>query len=136
MSKHSKSKKNYKGGNFSSASEYATQVYGAAGSQQAVPGTNLIQMKQVGGLGVANSAAAVSSSNSNNMVKHGGKLIPLLPTTVGGKKNKNGGNIISDVAVPATLIYANHVYGKKRSSNKNYSKKNRKSRRFRKTYRR
>jgi len=123
MPRHSiKNKIQQKGG--SGAADYATQVYGAAGSQQAVPGSNVIAMKQMSG----------------------GKLPDLSPAPVmGGKKNKNGGNVLGDLLVPAALIYANKAYGKARPMtssnrfkafyNRKKSRKNR-SRRFRKTSRR
>jgi hypothetical protein len=88
-----------KGGNCAGAAAHGTLVYGAAGTQQAVPGSNVIQMK-------------------------------------GGKKKSKGGNILSDMALPASLMYANHTFGKRRSTKKHVSRKNRKSRRFRRTYRR
>jgi len=94
------------------AAEYGTQVYGAAGSQHAVAGSNVIAMNQI----------------------KGGKLADLSPAPImGGKKNKNGGNVLSDIALPATLIYANQAFGRKGQSmskkyHRKFSKKNRKSR--------
>ena len=108
MPRHSRTiKRRNKGGD--GASEYGTQVYGAAGSQHAVPGSNVIAMNPI----------------------VGGKLPNLSPAPfMGGKKNKNGGNVLSDIALPVTLIYANQAFGRKGTNNynKKFSKKNRKSR--------
>jgi hypothetical protein len=62
----------------------------------------------------------------------------VYANTVLGKKNNKGGNVLSDMALPASLMYANHTFGKRRSSKKygHVSRKNRRSRRFRRTYRR
>lgn len=81
------------------AAEYGVKVFGAAGQQHAVEGGNLIKMK-VGGKG--------KKSRKN-------------------RKNK-GGNILSEIAVPATLLYANHAYSAKKS-NKSFKKKSFKNRR-------
>lgn len=112
------------------ASTYGTRVYGAAGNQHAAPGGNVIAMN-VGG----------------------GKMPDLSPTTVGGRRSRGrrtrgrrsrgrrGGNILSDIALPATLMYANHAYGKGKNGssntfyNRKKSRKNR-SRSSRRTYRR
>ena len=107
------------------ASAYGTRVYGAAGNQHAAPGGNVIAMN-VGG----------------------GKMPDLSPTTVGGRRSRGrrsrgrrGGNILSDIALPATLMYANHAYGKGKNGssntfyNRKKSRKNR-SRSSRRTYRR
>ena len=89
------------------AAEFGVKTYGAAGSQQAVPGSNVIAMR-------------------------GGKKSRKQ------RKQNKGGNILSDMAVPASLIYANHVLGKKtyKKNGGKVSRKNRKSRHSRKINRR
>ena len=93
------------------AAAYGTQIYGAAGSQQAISGSNVIQM-------------------------HGGRR-----SRGRRSRGRRGGNVLSDLALPATLMYANHAYGKgnkgsyKAFYNKKKSRKNR-SRSSRRTYRR
>jgi len=92
------------------AAAYGTQIYGAAGSQQAISGSNVIQM--------------------NGGRKSRGRR----------SRRRRGGNVLSDLALPATLMYANHTYGKRKnlnmtSSNRKKSRKNR-SRSSRRTYRR
>lgn len=74
------------------SAEYGVKVFGASNAQHPVEGSNVIAM---------------------NVVK-GGK---------GKKSRKNmnkGGNLLSDIAVPVTLLYANQVYSSKKSrENKN-----------------
>jgi hypothetical protein len=130
MPKKSRSMKKMKGG--VGAADHAIQVFGDAGAQHAAPGGNVIAM---------------------NEVKGGSKMVSLMPAVVGGGKNKGGnvltdiavpatllvanqsienkektegGNILSDIALPATLVFANQTFGKKESVNKSKSyKKNR-----------
>jgi hypothetical protein len=73
----------------SGAAEYAIGVYGGIDSQHPVAGSNVIAM--------------------NN---------PTLQVTdvVGGKKGGHG--ILTDVAVPALLLYANTTFKRNRSANK------------------
>ena len=111
------------------ASTYGTRVYGA---QHAAPGGGNVIAMNVGG----------------------GKMPDLSPTTLGGRRSRGrrsrgrrsrgrrrGGNILSDIALPATLMYANHAYGKEKNGsykafyNSKKSRKNR-SRSARRTYRR
>jgi hypothetical protein len=88
------------GGN--GAHEYGGKVFGAAGQQAAVEGSNVIDMKEVkGGKG--------KKSRKN-------------------RKNR-GGNILSEIAVPVTLLYANHAYSAKKS-NKSFKKKSFKKKSF------
>ncbi len=83
------------------AATYGEAVYGSAGQQQAIPGTNVIAMND--------------------------------PSTIkGGKKTKknNGGNVLSELAVPVSLLYVNHTFSQKKSLNKKnkfHSRKNKKS---------
>lgn len=111
MPRHSKTnKRQMKGGD--GAADHAIKVFGAAGAQHSAIGSNVIAMKEI----------------------VGGKLPDLSPAPVkGGKKNKNGGNVLSDIALPVTLIYANQTFGRKGTTvskkySKKFSRKNRKSR--------
>jgi hypothetical protein len=79
--------------------EYGVKVFGGPGEQHAVEGSNVIAM---------------------NVVK-GGK---------GKKTRKNkGGSVLSDIAVPMTLLYANHAYSAKKSKKSFKPKKSLKNRR-------
>jgi hypothetical protein len=139
-----RSKKQIKGGVCSNASSYVTQVYGDASSQHpaGVATGNLIAMKPVVGGKLQALSPNVIGGKKN---KNGGNVLSdvALPASlvyanhVLGKKNKNGGNVLSDVALPATLIYANQNFGKRHSSKKygRVSRKNRRSRRFSRRYR-
>jgi len=102
MPKKSQSLKNMKGG--LGGPEHAIQVYGASHDHHAVSGSNVIAMNQV----------------------KGGKLNVLMPAVVGGAKN--GGNILTDIAVPATLMVVNQTYKKRKGGKKQLkSKKNQRS---------
>lgn len=79
------------------AAEHAINTYGGMHDQHASPNGNVI------------------AANTAKMT--GGASIPLI----GGKKK--GGNMLTDVAVPAILLVANHAY--KRSSTMRYNNKSR-----------
>lgn len=88
------------------AAEHAIAVFGNAGAQNAVPNTNLIAMNNP-------SVPVVAQS--------GGALVQLAPTQLGGSHpltptQLNGGNVLNDIAVPATFLLANSVFKKRRSS--------------------
>ena len=80
---------------------YARQVYGGPNEQHPGPDGS-IQM--------------------NNVSQNGGNAVPLVPgennpTSVGGNiRSKKGGNM-AYVAVPAALLIANQMYGKKSARN-------------------
>ena len=101
MPKKSQTLKKMKGG--LGAAEHAIQVYGPSHAQHAVSGSNVIAMNEV----------------------KGGKLNVLMPAVVGGAKN--GGNILTDIAVPASLMVVNQVYKKKGGKKQLKSKKNQRS---------
>lgn len=101
-----------------STGEYATQVYGGINEQHAGQDGS-IAMKQVAGGD------------------------PMgLPEMKSGAVKSVGGNVLSDVAVPAALLYANHRYSRGRVAygrrprfiNRSSNKKRRSSRR-RRTFR-
>jgi hypothetical protein len=106
-------RKRTKGGNFNGAADYAQKVYGNTTEQHAAgPNTNVIAMKQVGG---------------KKQQQEGGKKQQQQEQQ---QEEQEGGNVLSDIAVPVTLIYANHTFGKRKST-----KRPPKSRRFRKSRR-
>lgn len=84
----------------SGAAEWATAVYGPPDSHHAVNNSNVIAMQ-----------------NPNNAVG-GGRM----------RYKKGGNGILTDVAVPALLLYANNTF-KRNKSMRSRSRKNRKSRR-------
>ena len=95
------------------ASSFGEYAFGSAGSQMSVDGTsNLI---------VTNSAdkyMANPDSYADKMVVDG---------AVGGGKRTNGGRgILTDVAIPAVLLYANNTIGKRKSRKSGKSRKSRK----------
>jgi hypothetical protein len=65
-------------------------------------------------------------------MNNGGTPVPLIKT--GG--SKIGGNIVSDLAVPAVLLYANNMYNPKKGRNtfrkRSSLRRSRRSRRYRK----
>ena len=94
-----------KGG--SGAADYAIGVFGNTDAQHSVDGSNVIRMQNP-------EAAAV------------------VPVVTGGNNNRNNNNnqnggqgILTDVAVPALLLYANNTF--KRKNSKKFRKSMRKS---------
>jgi len=93
--------------------DYAIATYGGMGQQHAAPSVN----------GIENNVIAMNSG------------APAQPVNIkGGKRRKKGGNI-TDLAVPAVLLVANHMYkrrgapstmryrGSRKSSRRNFSRK-------------
>lgn len=113
-------KKQYKGGD---ASTYAAAVYGSSNQQHAVSGSNVIAMNpvtcnQMGGGPPPMPRGAIGASTGTH---RGGK-----------KQDKQGGNALTEIAVPAILITANQLYKKRspsKTSKKYRGKRYRKSRR-------
>jgi hypothetical protein len=89
------------------AAEHAIAVFGNAGAQNAVPNTNLIAMNNPSVPLVAQSGGALVALTP---AQAGGALHPLTPAQL------NGGNVLNDIAVPATFLLANSVFKKRRSS--------------------
>lgn len=100
------------------AAEHAIAVYGAPGQQHAVAGTNVIAVKPVmlGGSteGLVEPVVVADSDSS-----------PVQEEVVldGGKVD------LASLAVPAVLIAANHMYGRRRKSSRKTSRKTRRGRR-------
>jgi hypothetical protein len=98
-------KRRHSGGDVAgSASNYATQVYGSAGQQAGMDGSNVIKSNYVSNCGGG------SKRTKRNKRKTGGgddnkNLPPPPPTT-----QRKGGNIITNLAVPTGLLIANRMY--------------------------
>jgi hypothetical protein len=127
--KQQQSRKQKKGGS-TSATDYGQRVFGEPGQQQMDPTTHAIQMNQVrGGTGNASMEKDLMATNAlgNN-----------FPTSLRGGKQRKGGKILTDVALPAVLVLANQTFGKRRSQSKyrTQSRRRRSSRRFRRSMRR
>ena len=137
--KHSKRKH---GGNCSgTTSSWAEQVVGAyphsaqAGTpnliQQQVPSVNNAIMSG----GMSELSPDLIDPNLNKNVPNAQGSVPILTvgSVSGGKKRSNkrkGGNVISELAVPAVLLVANQTFGNKTGKHLPYNRK-RFSRRYR-----
>ena len=119
------------------AADHVIGVVGGIGQQSAVPGTNVIAMKdlnvpqivatdQKGGALVALTPATIDTVpvTPSAPVK-GGAVVPLAPATV------NGGGVLQDVAVPAVLLMANAAFKGRKSLSKRIFKRRSSSRRRR-----
>ena len=97
------------------ASSFGEYAFGSAGSQMSVDGaSNLIATNS------ADKYMANPDTYADKMVVDG---------AVGGGKRTNGGRgILTDIAIPAVLLYANNTIGKRKSSKYSKSSKSRKSR--------
>jgi hypothetical protein len=136
-------KRRYGGGDVAgSTSNYATQVYGSAGQQSAMNGSNVIKSNYVtncsggakrtkrnkrktrGGEGEGegdknvdnvNEVKIVNEVNEDDTIKTDA-TIPEVKTSVeevvGGRNKRKGGNIVTNLAVPAFLLTANQLYGR------------------------
>lgn len=81
----------------SGAAEFGVAAYGGSDQQHAIPGSNLIAVNQISPE-IASSIAAMPAS------------APAIQA--GGKKDQDGGQgIVTDLAVPAVLLYANQNFG-------------------------
>ena len=96
------------------ASSFGEYAFGSAGMQTSVDGTsNLISTNP------ADKYMANPDTYAEKMVVDG---------VVGGGKITNGGRgILTDVAIPAVLLYANNTIGKKKHRKSSKSKKYRKT---------
>ena len=110
-----KGSKNSKMQGGAGAADYAIAVYGNTNDQHAVPGTNIIAAKAVGGRGRKQKQQQEEEQQE--------------------QQESQGGNIITDIAVPAILITGNQLYKRKRT-NKKYRKSQKSRKNRRSTYRR
>ena len=89
----------------SGAADYAIGVFGNTDAQHPVAGSNVIQMQ--------NPDAAP------------------VPSVTGGARQKGGHGILTDIAVPALLLYANNTFKRRKSYKKlRKSIRKRKSKRY------
>ena len=102
-----------------STGEWGAAAYGAAGSQTAVPGTgNLLAVNNLSGVSMCKGGGL--GDNAPDPIVVGAKPPTAAPLATGGRRRrKNGGKgILTDVAVPAVLLYANQAFKGRRSSSK------------------
>jgi hypothetical protein len=90
---------------------------GAGGAEHAVA--------VYGGPGQQASVSAVGGGNENNVIAMNSPAGRLS----GGRRRKKGGNI-TDLAVPAVLLVANHIYKRKGASTMRYRGSRRSRRNF------
>jgi hypothetical protein len=135
-SKRFRSSRKQKGG--AGAAEHVIGVVGGIGQQTALPGSNVIAMKDLtaptlvantkGGAVVALTPAIIDSTVAPVApvapVK-GGAALPLTPPPV------NGGGVLQDIAVPAVLLMANSAFKGRKSLSKRLFKRRSSSRRRR-----
>jgi len=95
------------------ASSFGEYAFGSAGSQTSIDGTsNLIATNS------ADKYMANPDTYADKMVIDG---------VVGGGKRTNGGRgILTDIAIPAVLLYANNTIGKRKNRKSSKSRKSRK----------
>ncbi len=105
-----------KGG--SGAADYAIGVFGNTDAQHAVDGSNVIQMQNPAATAAAPVTGGNNNRNNNNNQNN-------------NNNNQIGGQgILTDVAVPALLLYANNTFKRKNSKKLRKSMRKRKSKRY------
>jgi hypothetical protein len=118
------------------AADHVIGVVGGIGQQVALPGSNVIAMKDLsapplvetkGGALVALTPATIETPVAP--VK-GGVVLPLTPAPL------NGGGVLQDVAVPAVLLTANSLFKGRKTASKRLFKRRSSSRRRRSNKRR
>jgi hypothetical protein len=95
------------------AADWAVSVFGSTDSQHAVAGSNVIEMKNPEAVAVPVAADVKGGNNNNNNNRNNSR--------------RGGRGVLTDVAVPALLLYANNTFKRRKSIKK--SRKSRKSRR-------
>lgn len=141
--KHHQKKKNSKKTHGGNTSAWATQVVGPY-PHSIQPGTSNLIQQQVPAINTMSggsfllSPADVTPEVNNNVPPAPGSVpvIVKTPTVVsGGKKKRSnkrkGGNVLSELAVPAVLLIANQTIGRKTGKKMHHGRK-RFSRRYRK----
>jgi hypothetical protein len=108
------------GGN--GAAEHAINTYGGIGQQHAVSDTNHTIAINTGA-GIVPAVVKGGAQLTPALVTGGAELTPAIVTggaelvTVGGEEIaevSNGGGIITDIALPAALIYTRNLVSKRR----------------------
>jgi hypothetical protein len=98
-----------------------------------------LSKRMKGGNGAAEYAEKVYGSAGNQHADPaGGNVIAMNRVTGGKKQEQQGGKILTDIALPAVLVVANHTLGRKQPvrNTKKFYRKNRRSNRFRRSMRR
>jgi len=135
------------------ASDYMIGVVGGIGQQTAVPGSNVIAMKDLsapaivaetkGGALVALTPAAIEPAaaapvapvkGGNRTPVMGGAALTHAPVMGGAHLTPapvSGGGVLQDVAVPAVLLLANSAFKGRKSMSKRLFKRRSSSRRTR-----
>jgi hypothetical protein len=101
-----------------------TQKRASGGSGTADWGTKMYGTEQIRG-----TDGSIKMNENYAVQIKGGAVMPMV--THGGKRGKKGGKgVLTDIAVPAVLLYANTMTKSmnKSSKKKNYKNKSRKSR--------
>lgn len=130
-SKRFRSSRKQKGG--AGAAEHVIGVVGGIGQQTALPGSNVIAMKDLtaptlvaetkGGAVVALTPATIDST-----------VVPVAPVKGGAvltPAQVSGGGVLQDIAVPAVLLMANSAFKGRKSLSKRLFKRRSSSRRRR-----
>jgi len=116
------------------ASTWAGAVYGQAGSQSAMPGTNLIAAHNLSGVNMCSGGKVGISTNTTPVMGGNAAVVAhtpvAAPASVHAAPTKGGRGILTDVAVPAVLLYANNAMKGRKSCGKKH-RKSRRSRKFR-----
>jgi len=118
-----KGSKNSKMQGGAGAADYAIAVYGNTNDHRAIPGSNVIAAKLVGGRGRKQKQQQQQEQQQQQKQQEQ------------QQEQSQGGNIIADIAVPAILITGNQLYKRKRT-NKKYRKSQKSRKNRRSTYRR
>jgi len=119
-----KGSKNSKMQGGAGAADYAIAVYGNTNDHRAIPGSNVIAAKLVGGRGRKQKQQQQQEQQQQEQKQQEQQ-----------QEQSQGGNIIADIAVPAILITGNQLYKRKRT-NKKYRKSQKSRKNRRSTYRR
>ena len=80
------------------AADYGVKVFGTMGQQHAQPGSNVIALNKVSG-GRRRSSRRRGGKQQNQQKQQ-------------QQQQLQGGEVITEMAVPAVLLAANHLYGK------------------------
>ena len=118
------------------ASDHVIGVVGGIGQQTAIPGSNLIAMKDLtsappliaqtkGGAVVTLNPATIDATALPVAPIKGGAALPLTHSPV------NGGGVLQEIAVPAVLLMANSAFKRTRRMSNRVFKRRSSSRRRR-----
>jgi hypothetical protein len=115
--------------------DHVIGVVGGIGQQNALPGSNVIAMKDLtapalvaetkGGALVALSPADIDATTLPVAPLKGGAALPMTPAPV------NGGGVLQEIAVPAVLLMANSAFKRSRRMSTRVFKRRSSSRRRR-----